>query len=119
MLIRQLASFDIGILVRTQSALQPLLLQPLWYSHQKQRPFLQCLTLQRDGKRYHFSFEKHAEETKIAVTPVSGSKDKYTFVMAKSNVKVTAEFVYKGRFLVKSTVGGRVVLANNTSASAS
>ncbi len=54
-----------------------------------------------------------AEETKIAVTPVSGSKDKYTFVMAKSNVKVTAEFVYKGRFLVKSTVGGRVTTTEN------
>lgn len=44
----------------------------------------------------------------IAVTLVSGRSDQYTFVMPKKNVKVTAQFVYKGTFLVKSTVGGRV-----------
>ena len=45
---------------------------------------------------------------KITVTPVSGRSDQYTFVMPKNNVKITAEFVYRGTFLVKSTVGGRV-----------
>jgi hypothetical protein len=33
---------------------------------------------------------------------------KYTFEMPKENVKVTAEFVYKGTFLVKSNEGGTV-----------
>ncbi|MDE7323025.1 MAG: hypothetical protein K2N73_09940 [Lachnospiraceae bacterium] len=49
-----------------------------------------------------------AKGKKIAVTPVSGKSDQYTFIMTKSNVKITAEFVYKGTFLVKSTVGGKV-----------
>lgn len=45
---------------------------------------------------------------KVTVTPVSGRNDQYTFTMTKKNVKVCAEFVYKGTFLVKSTAGGRV-----------
>lgn len=49
-----------------------------------------------------------AKGKKIAITPVGGRNDQYTFVMTKSNVKITAEFVYKGTFLVKSTVGGKV-----------
>lgn len=45
---------------------------------------------------------------KISTIPVSGKSDQYIFTMPKKNVKVTAQFVYKGTFLVKSTVGGRV-----------
>ena len=51
---------------------------------------------------------KDADGKKITVTPVSGRSDQYTFTMPKKNVKVTAQFIYKGTFLVKSTVGGRV-----------
>lgn len=51
---------------------------------------------------------KDAGGKKIAATPVSGRSDQYTFTMPKKNVKVTAQFIYKGTFLVKSTVGGRV-----------
>lgn len=49
-----------------------------------------------------------AKGKKIAITPVGGRSDQYTFVMTKNNVKITAEFVYRGTFLVKSTVGGKV-----------
>ncbi|MDE7184884.1 MAG: hypothetical protein K2O40_10530, partial [Lachnospiraceae bacterium] len=51
---------------------------------------------------------KDAGGKKIDITPVSGRSDQYTFTMPKKNVKVTAQFVYQGAFLVKSTVGGRV-----------
>ena len=50
---------------------------------------------------------------KIAVSPVGGRNDQYTFVMTKNNVRITAEFVYKGRFLVKSTAGGKVTAAED------
>lgn len=52
---------------------------------------------------------------KIAVTAVSGYENQYTFVMPKANVKIKAEFVYKGAFLVKSTAGGRVITTQNGS----
>ncbi len=51
---------------------------------------------------------KDAGGKKLAATPVSGRSDQYTFTMPKKNVKVTAQFIYEGTFLVKSTVGGRV-----------
>lgn len=39
--------------------------------------------------------------------------NKYTFVMTEENVKVTAEFVYEGTFLVESTVGGNVAVSKD------
>ena len=51
---------------------------------------------------------KDAGGKKLAATPVSGRSDQYTFTMPKKNVKVMAQFIYEGTFLVKSTVGGRV-----------
>ncbi len=51
---------------------------------------------------------KDAGGKKLAATPVSGRSDQYTFTMPKKNVKVAAQFIYEGTFLVKSTVGGRV-----------
>lgn len=39
--------------------------------------------------------------------------NKYTFVMTEENVKVTAEFVYEGAFLVESTVGGSVSVSKD------
>lgn len=52
---------------------------------------------------------------KIAVSAVSDKDNQYTFVMPKANVKIKAEFVYKGAFLVKSTAGGRVTTTQNGS----
>ena len=40
-------------------------------------------------------------------------ENKYTFVMTEENVKVTAEFVYEGTFLVESTVGGNVSVSKD------
>lgn len=54
-----------------------------------------------------------ADGKKVTVTPVSGKDDQYTFTMTKQNVKVSAEFVYKGTFLVESTVGGRVTTSED------
>ena len=56
---------------------------------------------------------KDAGGKKLAATPVSGRSDQYTFTMPKKNVKVTAQFIYEGTFLVKSTVGGRVTTARD------
>lgn len=56
---------------------------------------------------------KDAGGKKITATPVSGRSDQYTFTMPKKNVKVTAQFIYKGTFLVKSTVGGRVTMTED------
>lgn len=50
---------------------------------------------------------------KIAISAVSDQENQYTFVMPKANVKIKAEFVYKGAFLVKSTAGGRVTTTQN------
>lgn len=52
---------------------------------------------------------------KIAISAVSDQENQYTFVMPKANVKIKAEFVYKGAFLVKSTAGGRVTTTQNGS----
>lgn len=52
-----------------------------------------------------------ADGKKTDITPVGGNK--YTFIMPKGNVTVTAQFVYKGAFLVKSTVGGTVWTKDN------
>lgn len=52
-----------------------------------------------------------ANGKKVSVTPTGDNK--YTFTMTKGNVKVTAEFVYKGTFLVKSTVGGKVTTSGD------
>ncbi len=49
---------------------------------------------------------KDANGNSVAVT--RESDDKYTFTMPAENVVVSAEFVYQGVFLVKSTVGGSV-----------
>ena len=49
---------------------------------------------------------KDAKGNSVAVT--RDSDDKYTFTMPAENVVVSAEFAYKGIFLVKSTVGGSV-----------
>lgn len=54
-----------------------------------------------------------ADGKKVAVTPVSGKDNQYTFTMTKKNVKVSAQFLYKGTFLVKSTVGGRVTTSED------
>ena len=54
-----------------------------------------------------------ADGRKVDVTPVSGKADQYTFTMTKKNVKVSAQFVYMGTFLVKSTVGGRVTTSED------
>ncbi|EOS30747.1 hypothetical protein C804_03085 [Lachnospiraceae bacterium A4] len=56
---------------------------------------------------------KDAGGKKLAATPVSGRSDQYTFTMPKKNVKVMAQFIYEGTFLVKSTVGGRVTTARD------
>ena len=45
----------------------------------------------------------------VAVTRKSDNE--YTFIMPKENVVVSAEFTYRGTFLVKSTVGGSVFRA--------
>ncbi len=50
---------------------------------------------------------------KIGISTVSDREDQYTFVMPKANVKIKAEFVYKGAFLVKSTAGGHVTTTQN------
>lgn len=50
---------------------------------------------------------KDANENSVDVT--MESEDKYSFIMPKENVVVSAEFVYMGTFLVKSTVGGSVL----------
>jgi len=49
---------------------------------------------------------KDANGNVVAVT--QESEDEYTFTMPEENVVVSAEFVYRGTFLVKSTVGGSV-----------
>lgn len=56
---------------------------------------------------------KDAGGKKLAATPVSGRSDQYTFTMPKKNVKVMAQFIYEGTFLVKSTLGGRVTTARD------
>lgn len=43
-----------------------------------------------------------------SVAVAQESDDKYTFTMPRENVVVSAEFVYKGTFLVRSSVGGSV-----------
>ena len=52
---------------------------------------------------------------KIGISTVSDKENQFTFVMPKANIKIKAEFVYKGAFLVKSTAGGRVTTTQNGS----
>lgn len=50
---------------------------------------------------------KDANGNGVSVT--KKSEDEYSFIMPGANVVVGAEFVYRGTFLVKSTVGGSVL----------
>lgn len=50
---------------------------------------------------------RDADGNSVALT--RESDDVYTFIMPEKNVAVSAEFVYQGIFLVKSTVGGSVL----------